>query len=66
MMSERADDYKARKWYRVLDSQRLNREDIGVMWDSANIPVIAQKMLGEPIERMLFSIENLSARSVGE
>lgn len=62
MMSDHKDDYKDYKWYRVLDSRRINDNEIGSLWNLGNIPEIAQKMLGNPFERMFLSIENLSMR----
>lgn len=66
MMSDRKDDYKGLKWYRVLDSQKNGRTEISSIWDSSNIPLIAQLMLGEPVKRMLSSIETLSTTGSGE
>lgn len=60
MMSEHKDNYKDYKWYRVLDSRRINDKEIASLWNMGNVPEVAQKMLGNPFERMFISIENLS------
>ncbi|HUD09871.1 MAG TPA: hypothetical protein VMR77_03680 [Patescibacteria group bacterium] len=66
MMSERQDDYKEWKWFRVLDSRRVNDNEIKAIWDSRNIPEIAQKLLGIPFERMFSAVEGLSTETGGE
>lgn len=62
MMSERKQEYIEYKWYRVLDSRRINDNEINSLWNPINIPEIAQKMLGEPLKRMLISVEQLSTK----
>lgn len=63
IMSERKEDYSEWKWCRVLEAQREINSQINSIWDTSNIPVIAQLMLGQPIKRMIGSIENLSTSS---
>lgn len=60
MMSERKEEYREWKWYQVLDSQKIIKKEILPIWETSNIPEIAQLLLGEPIKRMLSSIENIS------
>ncbi len=62
MSAERAQDYRERKWFQVLDSRRVNDDEIRSLWQPENIPDIAQKMIGGPISKMLSSIEILSTK----
>lgn len=62
MSEERFQDYRERKWFQVLDSRRLNDDEIRSLWQPENIPDIAQKMIGGPISKMLLSIETISMK----
>ncbi|MBI4973537.1 hypothetical protein HZC27_02935 [Candidatus Roizmanbacteria bacterium] len=63
MMSNRGDDYNAYKWYRVLDSQKLNKPEIKELWNPSNIPQIAQIMLGFPFNRLFVSMEKIATQT---
>lgn len=62
MMSDRGNDYKEYKWYRVLDSRRINEPEINRLWDLRGVPELAQVMLGNPYSRTFDAIKNLSIR----
>lgn len=62
MSEERVQDYRELKWFQVLDSRRVNDDEIRSLWQPENIPDIAQKMIGGPISKVLSSIETISMK----
>lgn len=62
MSQERAQDYQQYKWYIALDSRRTNEAEIGALWNPENVPEIAQILIGQPLSKMLSSIEELSTK----
>lgn len=53
--------YETRKWYQVIEDRRTNDPQIsGEVWDVANAPVIAQKLLSTPFDRTLAALVEIS------
>lgn len=60
-MIDAADAYSDRKWFQVLEDRRTNDPELSSeAWEIGNAPVIAQKLLSNPLDRTLTALVEMT------
>ena len=63
-MADATDTYQDLKWFQVLEDRKTNDPNLkGESWDTGNAPVIAQLLLGNPMDRTLSNLLELVSQN---